>query len=578
MFLSVFYLLTTIGITLISSSYIFIIIKSKRKAFVPTGNFYQGKEIRKFAQAPGPQPWPIIGNLDLLGRFKCNPFEGFGTLTKRYGDIYSLTLGHTRCLVVNNIDLIKEVLNKNGKHLGGRPDFIRYHKLFGGDRNNSLALCDWSQLQQKRRNLARRHCSPRESSSYFSKMSEIGCVEINHLINQLNKAISGKSCDIKQIILKASANMFSQYMCSVRFDYNDKEFQKIVEYFDEIFWEINQGYSLDFLPWLIPFYSNHTKKIVHWSTSIRKFILERIINQRESKIDLDEPDKDFTDALLKSLKEDQNVSRNTIIFMLEDFIGGHSAVGNLVMLALSYIAKNPAIARKIEQEVDIISNKGARRINLFDMNSMPYTMATILEVLRYSSSPIVPHVAMEDTVVAGYGVTEGTIIFINNYLMNMSEKNWKYPDHFEPARFLEERNQKHRRCSETFNDNRRSSDGSDSGIEFEKEHENDSNVLNTIIEKNNNVEKPEPDSSGKREYQLKKNIPHFLPFSIGKRTCIGQNLVKGFGFILLANIIQNYNVSSADLSTIQVNKSSVALPAKCFEIVLGPRVDNINKM
>nr|XP_041632386.1 cytochrome P450 307a1-like [Drosophila kikkawai] len=354
-------------------------------------------------------------------------------------------------------------------------------------------------------------------------MSVIGCIEVNYLMNHLNKVILGKPCNIKPLILRASANMFCKYMCSVRFDYDDKDFQKITGYFDDIFWEINQGYSLDFVPWLLPFYKSHIRNIEHWSTTIRTFILERIINQREININIEEPDQDFTDALLKSIKEDNHVTRNTIIFMLEDFIGGHSAVGNLVMLALAYIAKHPKIGNEIKLEIDRISNNESRNICLHDMNSMPYTMATILEVLRYSSSPIVPHVAMEDTVIAGYGVTKGTIIFINNYILNKSKNNWKHPEQFHPERFLEKIYKR----------------ALDPGIEY--------------------------------VYQLKKNVPNFLPFSIGKRTCIGQNLVKGFGFILLANIIKNYNVNSEDLSKIQINKASVALPTKCFELVLTPR-------
>nr|NP_001104460.2 spookier [Drosophila melanogaster]EDP28053.2 spookier [Drosophila melanogaster] len=552
MLTSVFYVLFAIAITIILISYVFLLLKCKQKAFVVIGLLYQEKKYQCFDQAPGPHPWPIIGNINLLGRFQYNPFYGFGTLTKKYGDIYSLSLGHTRCIVVNNVDLIKEVLNKNGKYFGGRPDFFRYHKLFGGDRNNSLALCDWSQLQQKRRNLARRHCSPRESSSYFSKMSEIGGLEVNQLLDQLTNISSGYPCDVKPLILAASANMFCQYMCSVRFNYSDKGFQKIIEYFDEIFWEINQGYSFDYIPWLVPFYCNHISRIVHWSASIRKFILERIVNHRESNININEPDKDFTDALLKSLKEDKNVSRNTIIFMLEDFIGGHSAVGNLVMLALAYIAKNPTIALHIRNEVDTVSAKGIRRICLYDMNVMPYTMASISEVLRYSSSPIVPHVAMEDTVIKGFGVRKGTIVFINNYVLNMSESFWNHPEQFDPERFLEN----------NFTNNK------ESGLKC------DDNKRTEFIRKNDNDGSTKSKKYGKQNLNnklLKKSIPQFLPFSVGKRTCIGQSLVRGFGFLLLANIIQNYNVNSADFSKIKLEKSSIALPKKCFKLSLRPR-------
>ncbi|XP_033149029.1 cytochrome P450 307a1-like [Drosophila busckii] len=564
-----------IGITVvIFVSYLIIIVQSKRKATINIGSSNTQKIKSKFVQAPGPHPWPLIGNLDIIGRFK-NPFNAFGRLTHYYGDIYSLMLGHTRCLIVNNLVLIREVLNKNGKFFGGRPDFIRYNKLFGGDRNNSLALCDWSLLQQKRRNLARRHCSPRVTSSYFSKMSQIGSNEIDVLMDKLKDDVApGKPFDIKSTILKACANMFSQYMCSTRFDYDDLEFQQVVQFFDEIFWEINQGYPLDFLPWLSPFYKNHTKKICHWSTTIRAFILKRVINKRELNIDIDEPDNDFTDALLKSLIEDKNVSRNTIIFMLEDFIGGHSAVGNLVMLALSYIAKDPMIGLRIQHEVDFTSNNGKRRITLHDMEEMPYTMATIYEVLRYSSSPIVPHVATEDTKISGYGVTSGTIIFINNYELNMSQKYWNNPDKFYPERFLEYKCSDGAKVSK-HHEKRRSSDGSDSGIEFEHDsrsvHPQHSHLENLYITRHDH-QKCKKLSYEPLKLQVKKNIPHFLPFSIGKRTCIGQNLVRGFGFVLLANIIQSYNVNSSDLSTIHIKPASVALPAICFPLVLTPRV------
>ncbi|GFG39124.1 hypothetical protein Cfor_10603 [Coptotermes formosanus] len=84
---------------------------------------------------PGPKPWPLIGSLHILGQYK-SPFQGLAELAKAYGDIYSLTLGNTPCVVVNSFQLIKEVLISKGSQFGDRPNFIRFHKLFGGDRNN----------------------------------------------------------------------------------------------------------------------------------------------------------------------------------------------------------------------------------------------------------------------------------------------------------------------------------------------------------------------------------------------------------------------------------------------------------
>lgn len=84
---------------------------------------------------PGPTGWPVIGSLHLLAKYEV-PFEAFSQLSKIYGDLFSITLGSTPCVVVNSFPLIKEVLITKGPHFGGRPNFIRYDILFGGDRDN----------------------------------------------------------------------------------------------------------------------------------------------------------------------------------------------------------------------------------------------------------------------------------------------------------------------------------------------------------------------------------------------------------------------------------------------------------
>lgn len=86
-------------------------------------------------EAPGPRPWPLIGSLHLLGGYET-PFQAFTVLSKIYGNIFSIDLGSSQCVVVTSFKLIKEVLILKGGDFGGRPDFIRFHKLFGGDRNN----------------------------------------------------------------------------------------------------------------------------------------------------------------------------------------------------------------------------------------------------------------------------------------------------------------------------------------------------------------------------------------------------------------------------------------------------------
>lgn len=167
-----------------------------------------------------------------------------------------------------------------------------------------------------------------------------------------------------------------------------------------------QGYAVDFLPWLAPAYHRHMGKLSDWALQIRTFILARIMDEHRRTLieseDGDEPrePRDFTDALLIQLQEDPHLTWQHIIFELEDFLGGHSAVGNLTMLSLAAVARHPEVAARIQQEVDAVT-AGARTVTLADRPAMPYTEAAILEALRVASSPIVPHVATQDTSIGG---------------------------------------------------------------------------------------------------------------------------------------------------------------------------------
>jgi cytochrome P450 family 307 subfamily A len=380
-------------------------------------------------------------------------------------------------------------------------------------------------------------------------MNDVGCSEIDEFMKRMKAIVKpeGEEIYLKPMIMETCANLFSLYMCSIRFDYNDARFNKMVRCFDEIFWEINQGYAVDFLPWLSPFYKSHMNNVESWAKSIREFILERVIDVRAEKLhERSEDDDDFTDALLRSLSKEENVTKNTIIFMLEDFLGGHSAIGrfkngqrvfafltsffmtgNLVYLALGYIALHPIIGKKIQDEIAQITENGKRKVSLHDTESMPFTVATIYEILRYSSSPIVPHVATENSQIGGYGVLKDTIVFINNYELNTSDKYWDNPKEFNPERFIE-----------------------------------------TVPA--NKVRKDAPPNAP-NVTRVKKNIPHYLPFSVGKRTCIGQNLVRCFSFLLLINILENFDVSTDDPDSIKMYPACVAVPPETYSLKLTPR-------
>lgn len=85
---------------------------------------------------PGPKPWPIIGSLHLLGQHDV-PYKAFANLVKVFkSEVIKLRMGSVQCVVVNGLQNIKEVVIQKGDHFDSRPNFVRYHRLFSGNKEN----------------------------------------------------------------------------------------------------------------------------------------------------------------------------------------------------------------------------------------------------------------------------------------------------------------------------------------------------------------------------------------------------------------------------------------------------------
>ncbi|PNX88811.1 flavonoid 3'-hydroxylase, partial [Trifolium pratense] len=75
---------------------------------------------RKYNLPPGPKPWPIIGNLNLMGSL---PHQSFHGLTQKYGPIMHIWLGSKPVIVGSSAKIAKEFLKTHDATLAGRPKF-----------------------------------------------------------------------------------------------------------------------------------------------------------------------------------------------------------------------------------------------------------------------------------------------------------------------------------------------------------------------------------------------------------------------------------------------------------------------
>ncbi|XP_043279055.1 cytochrome P450 307a1-like [Venturia canescens] len=455
-------------------------------------------EVATLPEPPGPKPWPIFGSLHLLGQYEI-PYMAFADLAKKYDSpIVKLRMGSVGCVAVNGLENIKEVLIVKGQQFDSRPDFKRYHLLFCGDKENSLAFCNWSELQKARRETLRAHTFPRAFTAKFDQLNGIVSEHLENFVSHVESR-AGSEIKAKPLVLHLCGNIFSNYFCSKKFALDHVAFNEMVRNFDKVFYEVNQGYAADFMPFLMPLHQRNMARMSNWSHKIREFVTSHIIGDRYSSWDRIIPEEDYVDCLINHIrtKSEPKMSLDTGLFALEDIIGGHSAIGNLIVKILGFIATRPEVQANAQREIDLVETGGVT-VGLEHRGSMPYTESIILEAIRLITSPIVPHVANQDTSIGGYKVEKDTFIFLNNYELNMSEKLWTSPKEFMPERFIQ----------------------------------------------NGRISKPE----------------YFLPFGGGRRSCMGYKMVQYVGFSTIATILKNFTVSPIESESYVVPIGNLALP------------------
>lgn len=385
----------------------------------------------------------------------------------------------------------------------------------------ALAFCDWSDTHKIRREMLRAYTFPRAASNKYKSLENIVDEEVNALVTRIGDGVT----EAKPLILEHCASIFMKHFCSKTFDYDDNSFGRMIENFDDIFWEVNQGYAADFLPFLMPLHHNNLAKMNALTHEIRDFVLEKVIGDRYENFNNEEP-ADYVESLIQYIKnqEASELTWDAALFALEDVIGGHSAVGNFLIKLFGFLVNEPEVQKRMQEEIDAVARTedGFNNIKISDRVELPYTEGAIFEAIRLIASPIVPRVANQDSSIngkkfhlhkknnnqpfffcnVGYRIKKDTVIFLNNLDLSMSDKLWDEPEKFKPERFIS----------------------------------------------NGRLVKPE----------------HFLPFGGGRRSCMGYRMVQLVSFGILSRLLQSFTIQPIEREEYRVPIGSLALPKKTF--------------
>uniref|UniRef100_A0A8C3RXA2 Cytochrome P450 1A n=1 Tax=Chelydra serpentina TaxID=8475 RepID=A0A8C3RXA2_CHESE len=375
-----------------------------------------GNMTRKHILPPGPWSLPIVGNLLQLGE---HPHLSFIQMRKKYGDVFLLKLGMVPVVVVNGLDMVKQVLLRDGESFAGRPKMHTF-SFFADGKSLSFSVEygeSWK-LHKKIASKALRSFSKSEAktSTCSCLLEEHVCAEASALVKMfLELSLEKGDFDPTGITTCTVANVVCALCFGKRYEYNDEEFLSMIR-INADFLKASSVNPADFIPWFRYLPIPVVKAAQGFYEVLYNFIAQRV-EEHYTTYDKNHL-RDITDALI-SISNDKRsdgkappLSNDKITSTVNDIFGaGFDTVSTCLFWIFLYLVNNSDIQTKIQEEID--GKIGLRSPRFNDRKDLHYTEAFISEILRHTSFiPFtIPHRSMKETIINGYLIPQDICIF-----------------------------------------------------------------------------------------------------------------------------------------------------------------------
>ncbi|KAJ7740466.1 fatty acid hydroxylase [Mycena maculata] len=154
------------------------------------------------------------------------------------------------------------------------------------------------------------------------------------------------------------------------------------------------------------------------------------------------PKHDLLDTMLNSrdpktgqAMSEESISQNLLTFL----IAGHETSSGMMTFMVYYLLKNPETMRTLRAQVDTVL--GDRPIHYEDFDKLPYLIAVMREALRLApTAPMRSTTSLEDTTIGGgkYAIKKGAGIAISVWSMHRDPAVWgEDAEEFRPERMLD---------------------------------------------------------------------------------------------------------------------------------------------
>uniref|UniRef100_A0A8C8UBY9 Cytochrome P450 n=2 Tax=Peromyscus maniculatus bairdii TaxID=230844 RepID=A0A8C8UBY9_PERMB len=404
-------------------------------------------------------------------------------LREKYGDVFTVHLGPRPVVMLYGTEAIREALVDQAEAFSGRGTIAVVRPVF---KDYGVIFANGERWKTLRRfSLATMRDFGMGKRSVEERIQE----EAQCLVEELRKS-QGAPLDPTFLFQGITANIICSIVFGERFDYKDRQFLRLLDLFYRSFSLFSSFSSqvFELFSGFLKYFPGAHRQISRNLREILDFIGQSVEKHRAT-LDPSNP-RDFIDTYLlrmekeKSNKDTEFHHENLIVSVLSLFFAGTETSSTTLRYGFLLMLKYPHITEKVQKEIDQVI--GSHRLpTLEDRTKMPYTEAVIHEIQRFSDLiPIgVPHKVTKDTLFRGYLLPKNTEVYPILSSALHDRRYFEQPDTFNPDHFL--------------------------------------------------------DANG----ALKKNEA-FMPFSIGKRICLGEGIARNELFLFFTTILQNFSVSS----------------------------------
>ncbi|XP_073721224.1 cytochrome P450 2K1-like [Misgurnus anguillicaudatus] len=390
-------------------------------------------------EPPGPKPLPLVGNLHILDLKQLH--VSLWNLSKKYGSVFKVHLGPKKIVVLAGYKTVKQALVNQADEFGERDITPIVQDM---NKGHGIIFTNGDTWKTMRRFAL----STLRDFGMGKKLSEEKIIQETRYLREVFENFQGNPFDTSKPVNYAVSNIISAIVYGNRFEYDDSKFKEMVNRANRNILMIGsasiQIYNMFPVlgPWL------KTWRLLMESMESNLAEIQVLVDRlRETLNPLD--CRGLVDAFLiqkQSLeKSGENGSQfndlNLLMTVSNLFAAGTDTTGTTLRWGLLLMAKYPHIQDRVHEEIDRVLD--GREPVTEDRKNLPYTDAVIHEIQRMANLvPLnLPHKTSCDVNFNGYLIKKGTCVLPLLTSVLRDESEWETPDTFNPEHFLNENGQ-----------------------------------------------------------------------------------------------------------------------------------------